>query len=54
MSAFSCSRMYLAIVASFRPTVDTQQPAYQSFRLPNLYFMFACRSKIISELLPFR
>ena len=23
MSAFSCSRMYLAIVASFRPTVDT-------------------------------
>ena len=54
MSAFSCSRMYFAIVAPFRPTVETWQPSAQNFLFPNLYYMFACLSNIISELFPFR
>lgn len=29
-------------------------PSAQNFLLPNLYFKFACLSKIIKELLPFR
>ena len=54
MSWDSCSLMYFAIVASFRPTVDTQWPSAQNFLLPNFYFRLACLSNIIGELFPFR
>ncbi len=42
MSAASCSLMHFAIVASFMPTVETQQPSAQNFLFPDLYLRFAC------------
>ena len=52
--ARSCSRMYFAIVASLRPTVETQWPSAQNLLLPNSCLRFACRSSMRSELFPFR
>ena len=42
MSAASCSLMHFAIVASSRPTVETQQPSAQNFLFPDLYLRSAC------------
>ena len=43
--------MYSWIIFAFLPTVSTKYPLHQKFRLPYLYFKFACLSKIISALL---
>ena len=42
MSAASCSLMHFAVVASFRPTAETQWPSAQNFLFPNLCLRFAC------------
>ena len=49
-SSSSCRLMYSCICFLFRPTVSTKYPLAQKWRSPYLYFKFACRSKIISEL----
>ena len=46
--------MYSCIAVLFRPTVSAKYPLHQKWRLPYLYFRFACRSKIIRVLFPLR
>ena len=52
----SCSWffIYCSILFAFFPTVSTKYPLHQKCLDPYLYFKFACLSKIISELLPFK
>ena len=50
-SSSSWFQIYSSIIFAFFPTVSTKYPRHQKFRLPYLYFKFACLSNIISALL---